>query len=106
MDRRFCAEPFTRVKTGLSKMASVSRLNGVTHHNAHGSCRLSAPCMPEHPSDSAHCIVERSVNSVVQQGNNMQLLPCCGGEAVGYSLYHRQSASGEDAPQSPLSVST
>lgn len=29
----------------------------------------------------------------------MWLFPCCGEEAVGYSLYHRQSAWGGDAPQ-------
>lgn len=29
----------------------------------------------------------------------MWLFPCCGEEAVGYSLYHRQSAWGGDVPQ-------
>lgn len=40
------------------------------------------------------------MNSVLQHGaNNMQLFPRGGEEAVGYSLYHRQSASVGDALQ-------
>lgn len=47
--------PVFWVKTALSGIASESQLNGVTHHNARGSRRLSPQCMPKHPSDSAYC---------------------------------------------------
>lgn len=41
-----------------------------------------------------------TVNSVLQHGGTIcDCSPCCGEEAVGYSLYHRQSASGGDVPQ-------
>lgn len=69
-------------------------------HQGWGLRRRSSLCVAKQPSDLAYCAAEERWIAFSSMGEQSHIVPpCCGEEAVGYSLYHHQSAWREDALQ-------